>query len=105
MQAISNGASAFGEIFQYTTQQEERIYCGDSSAALYLDRLSRGKTPLVSVADEKFSLTEAGRSVLRGDEDWITLGGSDRWLGGMHLEGANARWRWDAANRRTVESR
>jgi len=47
MEGISNGASSFGEIFQYATQQEERIYCGDSSAALYLDRLSRGSTPLV----------------------------------------------------------
>jgi len=102
MEGISNGASSFGEIFQYATQQEERIYCGDSSAALYLDRLSRGSTPLVSVSDEKFSLTDAGRSVLRKDSDWIALGGSDRWLGGMHLEGANTKWRWDPDNRRSV---
>ena len=102
MEGISNGASGFGEIFQYATQQEERIYCGDSSAALYLDRLSRGQTPLVSVSDAKFLLTDTGRAVLRGDEDWIALGGSDRWLGGIHLEGANAKWRWDPRTRRSI---
>ena len=104
MEGISNGASGFGEIFQYATQQEERIYCGDSSAALYLDRLSRGQTPLVSVSGEKFSLTDAGRAVLRKDADWIALGGSDRWLGGIHLEGGNAKWRWDPSNRRSVST-
>jgi hypothetical protein len=102
MEGLANGASSFSHVFQYATMKEERIYCGDSSAALYLDRLSRGQTPLVSVSDAKFSLTDAGRSVLRGDEDWISLGGSDRWLGGMHLEGSNARWRWDSANRRSI---
>jgi hypothetical protein len=104
MEGIASGSSSFGEVFQYATKQEERIYCGDASAALYLDRLSRGQTPLVSLSDEKFSLTDAGRAVLRGDEDWIALGGSDRWLGGIHLEAANATCRWDPANRRTVET-
>jgi hypothetical protein len=123
MKGISSGASSFGHVFQYATKQEERIYCGDASAALYLDRLARGQSPLVSIQWDgesaaelavseprsfngaMISLTDAGRSVLRGDEDWIALGGSDRWLGGMHLEGKNARWRWDAANRRTAETR
>lgn len=102
MQGISNGASRFGEIFQYTTQQEERIYCGDSSAALYLDRLSRGQTPLVAISGDTFSLTDAGRAVLSGEKDWIMLGGSDRWLGGIHIEGANAKWRWDPRNRHCI---
>jgi hypothetical protein len=123
MEGISSAASSFGDVFRYATKREERIYCGDASAALYLDRLARGQSPLVSIQwngesaaelavseprsfnDAMISLTDAGRSVLRGDEDWIALGGSDRWLGGMHLEGKNARWRWDAANRRTAETR
>ena len=102
MEGIASGASGFGDVFQYATMKEERIYCGDSSAALYLDRLSRGQTPLVSVSDATFSLTDAGRSVLRREDDWIGLGGCDRWLGGMHLEGANAKWRWDPGNRRII---
>ena len=102
IEGIASGGSSFSQVFQHATMKEERIYCGDSSAALYLDRLSQGQTPLVSVSDAKFWLTDTGRAVLRGDEDWISLGGSDRWLGGIHLEGANAKWRWDPANRRSI---
>ncbi|HEY3257328.1 MAG TPA: hypothetical protein VGJ64_00620, partial [Gemmatimonadaceae bacterium] len=55
--------------------------------------------------DAELSLTDIGRSVLHGDGDWIELGGSDRWLGGVHLDGANAAWRWDFANGTVRESR
>ena len=44
-------------------------------------------------------LTDDGRRVLDGELDWIELGGSDRWLGGVHLAGRSAPWRWDSENR------
>jgi hypothetical protein len=103
MEGIASGASSFGDIFQYATAREERMYCGDASAADYLARLAGGSSPLVSPRlngvefDAELSLTETGNRVLRGEADWIELGGSDRWLGGVHLEGANAEWRWDSA--------
>jgi len=99
LQAIGDGATSFGEIFKYATEQEERVYCGDSSAAVYLQRLANGPSPLVSVQSDEtnatFRLTEHGRAVLGRKRDWIELGGSDRWLGGVHLNGSNAEWRWD----------
>jgi hypothetical protein len=58
-----------------------------------------------ALKDADLSVTDAGRSVLAEDKDWIELGGSDRWLGGVHLEGANAKWRWDAANSAVMEAR
>jgi hypothetical protein len=99
LQAIGDGASTFGEAFQYATEREERIYCGDSSAAVYLQRLANGPSPLVSVQSDEdnatFKLTENGRAVLGRKRDWIELGGSDRWLGGVHLNGHDAEWRWN----------
>jgi hypothetical protein len=42
-------------------------------------------------------ITDAGRQLLEGKADWIKLqGGVDRWLGGVHLTGEQAQWRWDA---------
>jgi hypothetical protein len=112
VEGIAGGASKFSDVFQYATGREERIYCGDASAALYLQRLAGGVSPLVSfqsngqaLKDADLSVTDAGRSVLAEDKDWIELGGSDRWLGGVHLEGANAKWRWDAANSAVMEAR
>ena len=118
MDAIAAGNKTFGDIFQYASDHEERIYCGDSSAADYLRRLAGGSTPLVAFQENgnydwreqifvqsELTLTEAGEAVLDGRRDWIKLGGSDRWLGGMHLEGANAGWRWDADSGKAVAAR
>ncbi len=121
-EGIAAGASGFGDVFQAAAAREERIYCGDASAALYLKRLATGAAPLVSFTsngtrmassgantralfDAELSLTDTGGAVLKGDLDWIELGGSDRWLGGVHLDGASAAWRWDAARGAVREAR
>jgi hypothetical protein len=39
-------------------------------------------------------LTAAGRRVLGGDADHVALNGIDRWIGGVHLAGADSPWRW-----------
>lgn len=118
LEGMASGQKTFGDIFRYASEQEERIYCGDASAAAYLRRLAGGSTPLVSFqsngnydwreqifVQSELTLTDAGEAVLDGRRDWIELGGSDRWLGGMHLEGANAEWRWDADSGKPVSAR
>lgn len=50
--------------------------------------------PLLS-NDSGYALTAAGRDVLAAREDHVYLNGINRWLGGVHLQGAEARWRWD----------
>lgn len=122
LEGLAAGNSRFAEAFQYAADREERIYCGGSSAASYLERLSRGAGPLVvypwgervfaprtepqtrDFYDAELVLTDAGREVLAGKQDWIKLGGTDRWLGGVHLDGRNARWRWDGESRRVIEA-
>jgi len=41
--------------------------------------------------------TDAGRSVLEGRVDRLSLSGIDRWMGGVHLQGDHPVWRWDDA--------
>jgi hypothetical protein len=122
LDAIAKGRATFSDVFRYAAEREERIYCGDSSAASYLERLSRGNEPLVvypsgervrapqteserqAFSDAPLVLTEAGKDVLAGRRDWISMGGSDRWVGGVHLDGSNARWRFDAGLRKVIDS-
>jgi hypothetical protein len=122
LDGLAAGNSRFEEVFRYAAGREERIYCGDSSAASYIERLSRGATPLVVYPSgervhapqteaqtrefhkAELVLTDAGKEVLSGRQDWIRLGGTDRWLGGVHLDGSNARWRWDGDSRRVIET-
>lgn len=114
LEGLDNGATTFGDAFQYATNREDRIYCGDASAALYLHRLASGSSPLVSIQANygeaasimtaTLGLTESGRKVLQGERDWITLGGSDRWLGGVHLDGSSTKWRWNPGTQTVATS-
>jgi hypothetical protein len=50
------------------------------------------------------ALTEAGRSVLDGAADHVSLNGIDRWIGGVHLVGRSVPWRWDEGVEAVVSS-
>ena len=46
--------------------------------------------------EQEVILTKNGAAVLDFYTDWLLLcGGIDRWLGGVHLQGQDAAWRWD----------
>jgi hypothetical protein len=114
LEGLDDGATTIPELFDYATNREDRIYCGDASAALYLHRLAGGSSPLVSIqANDSESpsmmtatlgITDKGRKVLQGEGDWIALGGSDRWIGGVHLEGPSAKWRWNSGTKAVTTS-
>jgi hypothetical protein len=123
LRSLHEGATRFGDVFRRATEMEERIYCGDVSAAQYVARMSQGVEPLVvnrdggtvtpprtaadyrSFGGYELALTDIGEAVLSGERDWIEIGGSDRWLGGLHLEGRSARWRWDSGRSTVTEAR
>ncbi len=50
-------------------------------------------------------LTDIGRKILMGQADCIRLYGIDRWIGGVHLKGTRAAWRWDGRRRVLVALR
>lgn len=120
LEAVSQGPLSFQEIFKRTSNREERIFCGDSMAAQLIERMSLGDSPLITYTsgdkidaprteedsraftNGDMALTATGRQVLGCEKDWIDLGGSDRWLGGVHLDGAGTQWRWDPGERRVM---
>jgi len=120
LEAVSQRSASFLEIFQACANREERIYCGDTIIAMYIERMSRGENALIrytsgelidaprtdedsrAFRNAEMALTKTGRAVLESEKDWITLGGSDRWLGGVHLEGPKAAWRWNPDLREVV---
>src|SRR5688500_19319846 len=42
--------------------------------------------------------------VLAGEADHVALNGVDRWIGGVHLQGRDVRWRWDDARETIVDT-
>jgi hypothetical protein len=110
-------------LFVAAQRKEEAPFLGDWPFWQYIYDMSQGPTPLVirkdggafvlpafssgaagqtAFLEQEILLTELGRSVLAGQEDWMRLHGIDRWLGGVHLSGHEPAWRWDQTQRRVV---
>ncbi len=101
--ATDAGGSAAGAVFRRVWAREARPYLGDSFCWRILARLVRARTPLLEAdpadapiaAATRLRRTAAGERVLRGEANHVALSGLDRWIGGVHLAGTTARWRWD----------
>ena len=76
------------ELFAANAAKEESIYLGDAVFFRYLANLK----PLI----EDNAITPLGIEVLEGKRDWLAIKPAGRWIGGVHFEGANPAWRWDA---------
>jgi hypothetical protein len=50
-----------------------------------------------------FTITNDGIQVLAGRQDFVAQNGIDLWLGGVHLCGAEAQWRWDDETKKLLE--
>ncbi len=110
LRGLAEGASIFEELFRATQRMEERVFMGDLSFLRLLRELAALPRPLLrlepspngSIAASRVSLTTTGREVLEGRDDWVHIRGIDRWLGGVHLQGSAAAWRWDSEAGRLV---
>jgi len=99
------------QLFVAVQRQEEIVFMGDNSFYQIVADMAKARHPLVQVSDitqhglGDVTITDTGRMVLDGRADHIALNGIDRWLGGVHLKGDKAAWRWDRAAERIVTGR
>jgi len=76
---------------------------GDTTYLDRMDRMATGPDPLLRLDQPGrpaelatgVRLTDTGARVLAGQADQVALNGIDRWIGGVHLHGLHAPWRWD----------
>ncbi|MBA2286140.1 MAG: DUF1835 domain-containing protein [Ktedonobacteraceae bacterium] len=110
LEIVASGVQKPAEIFQAMLSKEESAFMGDTTFWNHLALLCQGSRPLLKRIDsdpfvlpekeafleQRLVPTENGYAVLAGQADQIMLkGGIDRWLGGVHLLGQDATWRWD----------
>jgi hypothetical protein len=120
LEVVSAGVRRMDHLFLGTQDLEEAPFLGDTGLWLYISGLASGPDPLLRSTDaspiglpssaaeraREVELTDAGRRVRRREADWIALRGHiDRWLGGVHLEGPQAAWRWDGEKDLLVDMR
>ena len=106
---IAKGYPNFRSLFPAFTRREPEYGFGDAQLYLELKRLSDAPTPLLKLSGggnraakdpaqmllSSFEITEHGKAVLAGEGDFVRSNGIDHWLGGVHLEGKEASWRWE----------
>jgi len=105
LETLAAGPATPLQVFAASQSREESVYMVDSTFWLYMQRL----IPLLDgftlgQQDCKVSIMPMGQEVLAGRLDWIQQVGIDRWLGGVHLEGSYAAWRWDDATKTLIAS-
>jgi hypothetical protein len=80
-------------LFREFQASEDPVWMGDASFFAVLAGLKTGAEPLVAPEGK---VTAKGRAVLDMRDDRVRGNGIDRWLGGVHLQGTDTPWRWDA---------
>lgn len=116
MEAVASGIHRPQALFGANQQADGVMFMGDASFWRVLSLLSSGPAPLLRTADgedflvarqypyeepftrQHLQLTEVGRAVLAGEQDWLALRPLDKWLGGVHLQ-PDRMWRWDPARK------
>jgi hypothetical protein len=111
------GALSAIKLFFAVQQMENPLFMGDLSFFGILNEMASVDHPLMeienvgqvgseddtsNIARAMVRITDTGLRVLQSQLDHIQLNGMDRWLGGVHLTGAAAAWRWDDHHSRLV---
>lgn len=98
----ADGLADWPDVFPRMSEGEDAFYLTDTELMDLAKALTGGSTPLLAEINGVVSLTSAGRDVLDGRADRITICGFDRWFGGVHLQGRAVPWRWDGERGRIV---
>jgi hypothetical protein len=96
LSTLTDEPREWAALFPIAQEKEERPWITDLIFRDRLNRMGRGKSPLVAWSDDgrKARLTEMGRAVLAGERDWCALEPPNRWIGGVHLT-PHKLWRID----------
>lgn len=109
LELIAKGYRNFRSLFPAFTRRESEYGFGDAQLYLEMKRLAGASTPLLKLSGvdrrtamdsakmllSSFEITELGKAVLDRKQDFVGRNGIDYWLGGVHLEGDEAPWRWE----------
>ena len=112
LEGLHSGAGTGAALFRYQSYQEESPFFGDVCFYGHVSRLVDVDQPPLAVTGESHAslekahlhLTDFGSELLGDGADLVQPNGIDRWLGGVHLQGQDARWRWDEDARRLMET-
>jgi hypothetical protein len=109
LELIARGYERFRSLFPAFVTRESEYGFGDAQLYLELKQLTKAPSPLLTLSSSvkgtmtdsaemllsTFALTDVGKAVLDGREDFVRRNGIDSWLGGVHLRGHESDYRWE----------
>jgi len=109
LELIAKGYRNFRSLFPAFSRHESEYGFGDAQLYFELKQLAEAPAPLLTLSNgvkgasldsarmllSSFEITEVGKAILDGNQDFVRRNGIDYWLGGVHLEGDEAAWRWE----------
>jgi hypothetical protein len=118
LELIAHGQRDFKSLFPAFGRRKPLYGFGDAQIFVELKGLTNASQPLLAMSkgaaaspmhsrqllETSFELTDQGRAVMGGAEDFVRLNGIDLWLGGVHLEGEEVKWRWDEGENKLRKS-
>jgi len=116
LQTFAAGADTPRDAFPVVQRFESRPWMGDWMFFESMRLLTLGPAPLLhplgkvprpgdpAFANAKFEVTDMGRAVIGGSEDWFRVSGVSRWQGSVLLEAPRPAWRFDDASGRPVKT-
>lgn len=116
LQTFAAGADTPRDAFPIVQRFESRPWMGDGMFYESMRLLTLGPAPLLrslgklprpgdpAFATAKFEVTDVGRAVIGGKEDWFRVSGVTRWQGSVLLEAPRPAWRFDESSGMPVKT-
>jgi len=109
LQMLDEKPMTIGELFRTLHAEREPMpFLGDSTFVHIVAEMERASEAVFMRArgehwfHDRLTITDAGREVLRGTKDWLSLSPPPRGLGGVRIDARGPNWRWDESNREIV---
>lgn len=103
LQLLDESASTIGDLWVRYGSREPLPFLGDTMFLHFVNEMGQTNMPVVErtatataqLFRDHLAITDAGRDVLRGVTDWLTLQPPPRWVGGVLIDARHRAWRWD----------
>jgi uncharacterized protein DUF1835 len=112
LQLLDESASTIGDLWARYGSREPLPFLGDTMFLHIVNEMGRTRVPVLErttmEAGQPFrdhvAITDAGRDVLRGITDWLTLQPPPRWVGGVQIDARRCAWRWDDEQQGAIQA-